>query len=361
MESDQSQNESNNSDAADIIEAKILLPVEPEHFAQFISGLLGKPQTSRKFYAGQFALTYDDVINTSQLIEQRMHHQNDASLIQFLVSINYNDDSSVQVNSIEAFKHYTEIKPLVCVGVTLSWIYLVKFPQKDAPEKQQIDLSFDVKGHFSRPIVTSADEHWQILRVGAGTIRLEIRHTERTWGNDIESLLDGHIQRIIQAPKGIKNWISEHSDSIGLALGLIIFFGAIAGSAVTTANFIDSHLLTYTDKFVNLSGDLKSLNTRVEYLVNISLSGVWPRFLLMLVSFVSASIVVAIFLGMWVSNKANNKPPSFILLSEESKIMKGKHENKIKRDWRMFCVSVITSIFVGILSNILFHNYFSTI
>jgi hypothetical protein len=319
MESDESQNESNNHDGSSIVEAKISLPMEPEHFVQFISGLLGKPQTSRKFYSGQFELTYDDVLNTCELIEQRMHQQNEASLIQFLVSINYNDDSAVQLNSIEAFKNYTEIKPLVCVSVTLSWIYLVNFPQKDAPEKQQIDLSFDAKGRFVSPLMASADDEWRMLRAVGGIIRLEVRHTERTWGNDIESLLDGHIRRIIQAPKGIKNWISEHSEKIGSAVGIIIFLGAIAGSAVTTINFIDSHLVTYTEKFSNLTYDIKSLNLRVDYLVNLSLSGVWPRFLLMLVSFISASIVAAIFLGLWVDDKADNEPPSFILLSEESK------------------------------------------
>lgn len=54
----------------------------------------------------------------------------------------YSDDSSVQLNSFEAFLTYNENRSVVCVGLHLSWVFIVKFNDKDYAEKQEIDLSF---------------------------------------------------------------------------------------------------------------------------------------------------------------------------------------------------------------------------
>ncbi|ARU48033.1 hypothetical protein [Sulfurospirillum diekertiae] len=105
----------------------VTLPCNPNDFGAFISGLLGKPQTIEKAFRGTFEVSKDDIINTFYLIEQRIQQQNDAQLVQFTVKILYNDDTSVLLNSIADFEHYTEVRPLESIGVALSWTYLIKF------------------------------------------------------------------------------------------------------------------------------------------------------------------------------------------------------------------------------------------
>src|SRR5258708_6738933 len=97
--------------AADHSAYSVVLPCAPEDFTEFVSGLLGKAQTIEKVFAGAFEINADDIVNTFHLVNQRVHQQNEASLVQFTVRIVYDDDSSVLLNSLEDFVHYSEIRP----------------------------------------------------------------------------------------------------------------------------------------------------------------------------------------------------------------------------------------------------------
>jgi len=82
----------------------ITLPCEQEHFAKFISGLLGKPQTIAKRRAGVFDLGFDDIASFDHLVDQRVKQQNAASLVQFTVKVIYDDGASILHNSLAGFQ-----------------------------------------------------------------------------------------------------------------------------------------------------------------------------------------------------------------------------------------------------------------
>lgn len=119
----------------------VMLPCSDEDFGDFISSLLGKPQTIEKVIGGTFEIDDRNITNIFHIVDQRISQQNDASLIQFTVTIVYDDDSIHLLNSLEDFQHYSEVKPLVSVAVHLSWSYLVRFNRKNALEKQTIEIS----------------------------------------------------------------------------------------------------------------------------------------------------------------------------------------------------------------------------
>lgn len=357
------RNQSPGGDAV-IIPDGIVLPVEREHFAQFVSGILGKPQSRDRIFRGQFLLSYDDVINTYRLLEQRIHQQNEAVLIQFVVSINYSDDSSVRLNSLQEFESYTEIEPLRCVGATLSWIYLVKFPQKEAAEKQQVDLSFQVDPHFDLDDGTfppRASYRFFASGLYSRGVHLSVKFTERTWGNDIYSLLNGHVGKFIHRPKGSRGWLSKHSGSIGVTVFLAIVMGGIIGAYFSSTNFVVENRSIYAKSFSSNIDSSDILSVKIDYLANILLGGTWAQFFAVLLAFGVATLVIAAFLGIWVAASADNEPENFILLSEKSKNYKEAYDKKIKRDWAMFYVSIFVSILIGVFSNIIFSNFFSTI
>ena len=361
MRRDQTPIESSDHQAPDMKESQVVFPAEPERVIEFISGLLGKPQSLERTYSGQFAISYDDVINTHELIEQRIHQQNEASLVQFVVSIRYHDNSSVRLNSLQDFKEYSEVKPLFCLGATLSWTYLVKFQQKSTPEKQQIDLSFHAAMAEEEHVIQYNPSEMRFIDISPSRISLRINYTERTWGNDLDSLLDGHIRTIVQEPKGIKSWISRHNGNIGLAVGVLIFAGANAGSGLAVLDFAEANLQALRDTMSSYTDGIQAINQKVDYITNLVATGIWPKFVLSIVGFYLLSIILSIFLGAWVASKADNKPPSFVLLSQESIRKKEKFEKRVKRDWNMFFLSIIVSLTIGVVSNILFHRYFSTL
>jgi hypothetical protein len=84
----------------------VLLPCTPDEFGDFVSGLLGKPQTIEKSIFGEFEVTRDAVANTFHLVNQRIDQQNEAPLIQFTARIEYDDNSSVLLNSLQDFGNY---------------------------------------------------------------------------------------------------------------------------------------------------------------------------------------------------------------------------------------------------------------
>ena len=216
-------------------------------------------------------------------------------------------------------------------------------------------MSFACSGSFREaPFII------RVIGLHDGGVNLGIKYTERTWGNDLKSLLDGHIEGLIKKPKGIKSKIANHSGMIGFFVFASIILGSIVGAIKTTLNFIASKASSYKDINFDTNDSIQILNQKIEYLVNLSLSGSWEVHYLVLAGFGLLTIVVAIALFFWVESTANIRPQSFILLSKKSINDKEEHDKKTKRDWVMFCVSIAASLIIGIISNILFHNYFST-
>lgn len=337
----------------------IVLPCEPKDFGQFVSSLLGKPQIIERSYEKIFEIKHSDIVNTFQLVNQRINQQNESTLIQFTVKIIYHDDSSVLLNSLEEFEHYNEIRPLESVGVVLSWVYLVTFKNKRVPEKQSIDLSFrsegSVDGFIAEDGIITVSSR-QRYRSAGGFLR--ISHTERTWGVDIESLLTGHVKTLFKKQSKTALFINRYSDKIGSFVGSVFFVGALLCVYITTNQFINSYLETV--KNLNSEHLLISeiLIQKIDLLTDIISKGVWPRFVFAVISFIVISAMISIILGVWVTGKADKRPQSFVLLSKKALEHRERMETQIKRDWAMFYVSIIISIVTGIVSNILFNKYF---
>jgi hypothetical protein len=97
-----------------------LIPCPTDRFAEFISGLLGESQVIKGTFRSRFDTGISDIENFFHLIQQRVAEQNRGVLVRFTAEIKYDDGSSIDLDSIESLKQYTEIRPLISVGVTLA-------------------------------------------------------------------------------------------------------------------------------------------------------------------------------------------------------------------------------------------------
>jgi hypothetical protein len=338
----------------------VTLPCDPEQFGEFVSGLLGKPQTIESTVRGVFSIGRDEVVNTFHLVNQRVRQQNDAGLIQFTVRVVYSDDSSVLINSIEDFVGYSEIRPLVSIGVVLSWTYLIKFPNKRVPEKQEISVSF----RCDRGIVSSfIDDGHIIVRnsrnwSAPSGIFIRISHTDRTWGVDIESLLVGQIKTLLKRTSRTEQFIYTHSDSIGVWTGVLLFLSAVGGAFVTSTRFLDSYIFRLEALSVEASTNEAAFSAKLDFLVEIITTGVWPRFFFSVIVFIVLAIIFSIALGTWVGTKANNVPDSDVLLSKAAIVRQTERMGRRRRDWVLFGLSLAASIATGMISNVIFSRYF---
>lgn len=335
----------------------VMLPCEQKDFSEFISGLLGKPQTIEHRYMGQYEVTKDDLLVFHDLLEQRLMQQNDHSLIQFTARLLYSDDSSVRMNSLEEFIHYTEIKPLITVGIEMSWTYLIKFRQKNTPEKQRIDITFKTnsRSFIDNDIYYLGERNWSI-------VLLSINHTERTWGSDIESLITGHVKSILIKRHPLAAFITKYHGEIGFFTAILFLFGSMVGAYRTSKLFIESILLKSSQLQKNVMSDsLSDLNNKVNYILELVSSGTWELYAYKLLGYLILSFIMSFVFGMWISDKANNAPRSFVLLTKDTTSMMLKSKISYKKAWIMFIVSILVGIATGVVGNIIFTEYFADI
>lgn len=330
----------------------VVLPCSPSEFGNFIGGLLGRPQTISAIVDGPFEVERNNIVNIHHLLEQRIHAQNQATLIQLTVLIMYDDKSSVLVNSLQEFNSYNEVRPLVSVGLIASWTYIVKFPTKEFPEKQVVQIDFNTG---TRPIAIKGGP---ILFVeeGVSTINLRIEHTNRTWGADIEALLRGHLEMLKRSVPSLSNFARDHSGKIGfftVMLGMI--FTVIASYKVSSMYAGD--WLGQLER-IRLSDNPQSteyISRQIEFMAEQFANGAWFRFSTLSGFLTLAAFIASIALGFIVSEKASARQPSFLLLTDKSKLAKNELLDKRKNNWLKFALSVIGAIVVGVVGNLAFY------
>jgi hypothetical protein len=157
----------------------------------------------------------------------------------------------------------------------------------------------------------------RIKRRGSTGVFLSIRHTDRTWGTDLESLLTGHVNTLMKTPQPTEKFICEHSAQIGVTCCALVFLGAIVGVLWTFSSFVDSYqgkLKALSDAATHQADQL--IISKIDFLLEVISSGAWPRLEFAAFGFLAVSFVIAISLGVWVGGKAENRPRSFILLSK---------------------------------------------
>ncbi|QCB45430.1 hypothetical protein [Hydrogenophaga sp. PAMC20947] len=198
----------------------VMLPCEIKDFEKFVGGLLGKPQELRGEVAGGFKIGPSAITNVYHLLVQRMAKQNDASLIYFGITVYYDDGQSVvhnNLNDFESFHPTTQCHP---TAVKISATYLIKFRGHDAPEKQEIEVTFASMGGFS--------ELPRKFFFRGPYFDFRIVHTERTWATDIAGLLKNHASTVLNSPTAFEKFFNRNADNLVLYFSYIVFFCSIA-------------------------------------------------------------------------------------------------------------------------------------
>ncbi|KEY19739.1 hypothetical protein [Kaistella antarctica] len=330
----------------------LTLPFNENQFKDFVSGLLGKPQTMTRRIVGSFNVYLKDLQNFHNLIDQRISQQNNGHLIQLRTKIFFSDQSSVMLSSYEELLTYNEVKPIESIGVKMSWSYLIQFADKTVPEKQEIELTIIASPYKS----IIEDDDIPILYPSNGEFRILIQHTARSWASDIESLITNQIKSILQEEGKISKFIRKNSSEIGVISALIFFLGSIVGIYINTKNFNLSEL-EKVQKFTNLPS--QNIDKKINFILNYVASNEQNFYFIKSLIFIVISLIGAIILGTWINNLANNRKLSFVVLTRKSVKTKEKMYVKSQRKTTWFFLSLVITIVCGIASNFLFKWLFS--
>ena len=327
----------------------VVLPCTQAEFGQFVSNLLGRPQTIRRIKECNFDLTRSEIENTYHLIDQRLT-QNSGTLVDFTIRIGYTDNSSIELKSLSEFQSFREVRPLVSENATLAWTYLVTFPGTNVPEKQSIEITFATDG-FSFPDGLAI---FRGPRFNQSHIRFEIKHTSRTWGADIESLLNGHIGTLTNDESGIRPFICSHNAKIGIFSSLFFIVLATIG-AVTAANAIAGAQISQFSSVQSSATTIQGLSEQVADLSTIVASGTWHRFNFLQGVYFIAALVVAVILGIWVSAAADNPQPSFLQLSDKAIQQRKTTLDARRKGWWKLAISGFVTVVAGVCTRVIFY------
>ncbi len=327
---------------------RVALPVDREQLGGFIAGLLGQQQSIERELLGTFNIDHAWLLHVHALLEQRIHQQNGATLSAFGASIYYSDDLKRDLTSIEAFRHFSETKNIRSVGVKLTWTYLINFPGKQVPERQVITLLVAEEAPTSSRTESSVRKITS-SRNRLGLINYRIHHTERTWADDIETLLRQEIDLILQK----ETKLQELGAMLFAILSLVFIFGGLVFPEIMNDIIRERQIAKL---FANFPAALALKSTSIPDIgikMDLLLGMLNPANALSKIGlgYRALSATFGIAMGMWCMYLTERRKPCFVVLTRSAEDRRRKLLAKGEKSTILLILSFLTSIAAGVIAN----------
>ena len=334
------------------VQGQITFPFQTtEAFADFISSLLGQSQKMRQRRAGVFDVDHEWARDTHYLLMQRTTQQNNGKLLEFSAEIFFENGMSHVLTSFDAFSNFKEVKPLVSRALLMKWSFLIDFPNKNTPEKQEIEIYVSDGSDFNW--VNSADFEIKIPSDRIGVIFFEISSTERTWAEDIENILKNHFDRTFKDSGVKRKFLRKY---------LSVLVPSIVLSGFGVPNFVKEKIEenTHLEKVEILNNinsnkfGIDAISDKIDLIINSSFSAYHGLLNDFFVPFIFLLSIICCFLLVAISTKID---PSFVVLTKRAKERRDKKITSNRAGVFVLIASFIVSIVSGVVANILFYFY----
>lgn len=332
---------------------EMILQVDKEHLKDFVSGLLGEPQSIEKIFTTPFKADHDYFVNLINLIKQKLDRQNDHAIVSFQATVRFQDNLKRKINSIEAFESFVEDSNTISTGLVLKIGMLVQFPKKEIPEKQEIDI------YFVAPVEKKETDPRDIFDLAfgykpiSGIVNVEIKHTERTWADDMLTVIEKSLNDIWMMEPKYKDFFRPlfKAQVILNLLTLTPIFILIA----MIMNKSSSENFQYSEYLSILDGrplNIENLHLKVDFIARNAMHTPEYKYLPDF-SFYSFSLVIFIFIIFFVFIKILKdffKPSdSFVVLSRKTE----RHIDEISRNAKnkLWVLSILGTLLLGLTIN----------
>ena len=315
----------------------ITVPVRPEKFGEFLSGLLSKPRQIARTLPSSFLIDIDTCLDLYHLVDQRVTEQGGFPLVAFTFEALYNDGRSITLRSVDELKIYREMGTRRCLGVVMNWTYLIKPQDTEVPAKQQIELSF-YSGEKSSEIDLS--KQFSLLRVsnmGEARISYIVHHTHVSWGYDIANMLDQKIDELT-----LKDSLSKFARTRTFSY----FVSTLIMFAFAYVSLLSVSILSPTDELT------------VDRFLILEASGF--RYYVISITILSMIICFRVLdaIEHLIKRFFQTPPPSGICLSEKSSQEYNARLRKHGRRWPLVAISLISTAALGYFVNELLSGIF---
>jgi hypothetical protein len=327
----------------------ISFPIAKKDLGNFVSNLLGQKQSLERTYPIDFEINHPWLISLHECIEQRISQQAHSQLLNFKAVVYFKNGTKRTITTIDSFRGYIETKPLVSIGIKIVWEYLVSFPNQLHPENQQISLSAFTRRENKEKSKSALDIFFDSSKDSTDAfLNIQIDHTERTWGDDVENVISSCIEdiHIRKATKEKLFKISRLLFVLAVLLSMIIY--PIFTAATVNSDLAKSLSELYGPLKAESSVSLDLLNNKIDLIYEAVSSFEEKRSSKAFNALISAFIVpFALMIFMFFTRSSTN---SYVLLTKKTYELKAKNEKKSKRKVVVVIVSYAASIVAGIIA-----------
>lgn len=323
----------------------VQVPIKKKDFGDFITNLLGQPETIVGTRRGEFEVTYEWLVHVHHLLDQRIKQQASCALVDFSARFDYSSGPNRKITTIDGFLSFNEAKIVFTKGVELTWTYLVNFPGKVVPEKQEISLKLMTDKAVSFTVGSSSLS--QEVSNSTGVVRFVVSHTERTWGDDISSLLEREVETLFKPEKLVSKIVAYAINF--LALGMLAV-------GIFVPDYIE-HLIREKEtariflSVVPVGGSVDGLS--VDDKLNLVVKLLDPNNQLHMVAawYRGASFLVGVGLAVVTKIIFSQSASSFILITNSDKERKLSCEKNQRYALVKSSLSYLLAIAAGVLGN----------
>lgn len=334
-------------------EATLALPIRKKDLGNFVLDLLGQQQTIERVFEESFDFDFNWFVNLHELIDQRINQQTHSSLVSFTFVVYFSGGLKRTITSVEALKSYSETKKEIPFGVKIVWNYLVHFPVKDYPEKQVVSFSAfrqaNKKTEFSDLSINGILLKRYSDKSERSTVRVQIDHTERTWGDDLEVIISNQVDEGLRKNESGKLLYNLFRATLALA---VLLGGIIYGFISSMTGKIDqvkAAMVAYSDLGNDNDVSQELISDKLDVIAKVAEIGATrdENIGLFLLYFFGAALLSTVLLEF-----TKRESHSFLVLSKSSKEDRMKKLQKEKKGLYILIGSFVFSVVASIVANI---------
>lgn len=182
--------------------SQLQISIDKDDFREFISGVLSKDGKIGFHSNCKFVIKKDDIINISNLLNQRAKEQNNTYTINEEIGIIYKNGRVEKFSSISSFSSHSHIVDDTVQSIIYSSDFFIRPENRDIPIRHNIEIAFSLPDfETSEPSTSPANLHNDASSFPKTTILISFGL--RTWAEDAKNLLHGVVTSKIHQPGAI--------------------------------------------------------------------------------------------------------------------------------------------------------------
>jgi hypothetical protein len=323
----------------------VSIPVSGRALANFLVDLLGQRRSTERIFRGdRFTVDHNWLINLHLILDQRIVSQNEGQLVSFKANIYYDNGRISNVFTYDGFSAYRDISSDVCVGVEMSWMYLIKFPGKELPEKQEVNFAISVDEKYKERKLQQKYKFSEYVTLGAdqqSIIRINISYSDYSWGEDILSQIARYVESSLRKPDFIARVVDvlqNFSVLPILAFALILF-----------ASYLETRFFSTARNIVGAAIDngMQVSSAEISKKMDVILQGEKYLVFRTQLSFLFALVYSAVMLIL-IFTALGLRASSFIIMNDYSKGIIDVYRSRLN----IIHFAIIVSLVVGIIASV---------